>query len=334
MKRFRKGLLLFAFTGMFAYTGAMAVGQSNAAAAQTQSAGLQQSPEGEQYSAELLRQIALEEAEARSSEKAHADRSHLTEIYAYLGNLYANAAMYPKAEDAMRRAIALMKNGPQDQLALELGQLGVLHVQMGDISQADRDEMQALRSREAVGDPIGIALAWNDIAGLYDEEHKFKKAVDFGQKAFAVLANRTDLDPSDRIGVRQTLGYALTSIRNCDQGIPMLKDAVELSISNFGKENPKLGYPEYVLGFGYWHCGDWGRAAEWLDRGTTRMKADFGWDRSLYLNAMRQYSRFLRESGQPEAAVNAETVVNQANALVDARTLIGTTEGFRSPGSR
>ena len=59
----------------------------------------------------------------------------------------------------MRRAIALMKNGPQDQLALELGQLGVLHVQMGDISQADRDEMQALRSREAVGDAIGIALA-------------------------------------------------------------------------------------------------------------------------------------------------------------------------------
>ena len=60
------------------------------------------------------------------------------------------------------------------------------------------------------------------------------------------------------------------------------------------------------------------------------MKADFGWDRSLYLNAMRQYARFLRESGQLEAAVNAEAVVNQADAVVDARTLTGMTEGFRS----
>ena len=114
----------------------------------------------------------------------------------------------------------------------------------------------------------------------------------------------------------------------------MLKDAVELSISSFGDDSPKLGYPEYVLGFGYWHCGEWGRAAEWLNRGTTRMKADFGWDRSLYLNAMRQYARFLRQSGQLEAAISAETVVNQADALVDARTLSGMAQGFRSAGAR
>jgi tetratricopeptide (TPR) repeat protein len=328
MNRFLTGFLIFVLPG------SIASGQSNTTTAPTHDTSSLQSPEVGSHSAEVLRQIANAETEARSGEKAHADRGHLIEIYAYLGNLYANAAMYPKAEDAMRRAIALMKNGPQDQLALELGQLGVLHVQMGNIGHAERDEMQALRSREAVGDPVGIALAWNDIAGLYDEKHEFKKAVDYGQKAFAVLANRTDLDPDDRIAVRQTLGYALTSVRNCDKGIPMLKDAVELSISSFGDDSPKLGYPEYVLGFGYWHCGEWGRAAEWLNRGTTRMKADFGWDRSLYLNAMRQYARFLRQSGQLEAAISAETVVNQADALVDARTLSGMAQGFRSAGAR
>ncbi len=299
-----------------------------------QSSAPTQSTTAESDNSELLRQIAELEAEARTSEHGHADRNRLIEIYEHLGNFYANAGMYLKAEGAMRRAIPLMKNGPQGELASELGQLGVLHVQMKSIGQAERDEMQALRVREALGDQIGIALSWNDIAGLYDEQHKFTKAVDYGQKAYDVLANRTELKPDDRIAVRQTLGYALTAIRNCDVGIPMLKDALELSISSFGPEDPKLGYSEYLLGFGYWHCGEWGRAADWLERGTTRMKADFGWNRSLYLNAMQQYARFLRESGQLEAAVNAETVVNQADAVVDARTLTGMTKGLRSASSK
>jgi tetratricopeptide (TPR) repeat protein len=327
MNRFLTGLLMFALTVL---PGTIASGQSNAVGTLVQSSAPPQSTTVESDNSESLRQIAELEAEARSSEHGQADRNRRIAIYVHLGNLYANAGMYLKAEGAMHRAIPLLKNGPQDELALELGQLGVLHVQMKNIDQAHRDEMQALRVREAIGDPIGIALTWNDIAGLYDEEHKFRKALDYGQKAYAALANRTELEPDDRIAVRQTLGYALTATRNCDVGIPILKDALELSISSFGPENSKLGYAEYVLGFGYWHCGEWGRAADWLERGTTRMKADFGWNRSLYLNAMRQYARFLRESGQLEAAVNAEAVVNQADAVVDARTLTGMTEGFRS----
>ncbi len=319
---------------MIALAGAIAAGQSNTAAPQTQSASSQQSTEREPHSVEMLRQIALLEEAARSNEKTDADPSHLIAIYVDLGGLSANAGMYRKAEDAMRRAVALMKGVPQDQLALELGQLAVLHVQMGEMGQADRDEMKALRIREALGDPVGTALTWKDIAGLYDEKHQFKKAVEYGNKAYAVLANRTDVSPYDRVSVRQMLGYALTASHNCDQGLPMLKDAVELSINSFGEGSPRLGYTEYALGHGYWQCGERSRAAEWLDRGTTRMKADFGWDRSLYLNAMRQYSRFLREGGQLEAALSAEAVVNQANAIVDARTLSPATEGFRPAGAR
>jgi tetratricopeptide (TPR) repeat protein len=327
MIRLLTGVLLLAAAGM------TATSQLKAVIAPGQDGGSAQSTSWKFDKPQLLQLIALNEKAARDGESQPVDRKQLIMIYSNLGILYEDAGLYLKAEEAMSRAIELLRNGPQDQLAGEIGQLAVLHASMGKMRQAEKDEMHALQIRRAVGDPMGIALAERDLADLYVQQRKFAKASELAAEAFEVLADRQDVSLFDRLTSRQTLGFTLTRIRNCEQGIQLLKDALALARSSAEVDLKSLGYAEYLLGFGYWNCSDSDHAAIWLEQGTTDMKGGFGWDQALYLNAMREYARFLRENGEQEAAVSAEAIVHQAEAVIDASALAGKAEGFRSAGS-
>jgi len=328
MLRLLTGVLLSVLAGL------TAIGQSHANAATDQSQRSAQPANSQSYKAEMLRSIALNEAAMRAAEASHAHRKRLAAIDANLGILYQDAGMFQKSENAIQRAIVLLQDGPQDQLAAEVERLAVLHLAMNKTRQAEEDEMRDMRIRETIADPVGIALAQSALAGLYDEERKFAKALPYAQESFAVLADRAGVSVADRIGARQTLGIALTGTRSCARGIAVLNDAVELAKRSPGVDNERMGYSEFVLGSGYWHCGDRGHAAEWLQRGTTDMRAGYGWDQAMYLNAMRQYARFLRENGQQQAADSAEAVVHQAEGVVDAGALTGRAAAFRSAGTQ
>jgi len=317
-----KGILVFIMAG------SMAAGEARAAIA-PQQANPAENETQQSEPAKLMQQIALYERAARSAETLHVERTTMSRIYSRLGDFYANAGLFLKAEDAMKRAVGDMKEGPRAELALEYAQLGVVHVEMGKTREGEKDEMKALRIRETMGDPILVAFTQSDLAGLYSIEQKFKKAVEYAQKAYEVLGDRSAVSVDDRVQVRLSLGFALTAVRSCGKGLPILKDALDLARSSPAEPGRKMGYAEYVLGYGYWHCGDNDRASAWLQRGTTDMKADFGWDRSLYVNAMSQYAKFLRTTGQLAAAQSAEAVVNQADAVVDARSMTGMSDGFR-----
>ncbi len=327
MNRLLTGVLLSAVACM------PAASQSSVPAATEQKTGSEQTADWHFDKPEVLRLIALNEAAAQDGEATHADRKRLVIIYSNLGVLYTDAGMLLKSENAIRRAIVLLANGPQDQLADEIGQLAVLHMAMDQVRQAERGELQALQIREGVADPVGIALAESDLASLYGLERKFPKALDYSERAYDVLADRQDVGLPNRIGVRQTLGFALTSMRNCDRGIEVLKDALDLAKSSPGPGSLSVGCSEYVLGVGYWHCSDRDHAAEWLERGTTDMRAEYGWAHAMYVNAMKQYARFLRANGQRGAAASAEAVVHQAESVVDVNALTGRAQGFRSSPS-
>jgi tetratricopeptide (TPR) repeat protein len=281
---------------------------------------------------EVMQLIRLNEAEVQKNEKADGDRKGLMIAYSNLGILYSEAGMPFKAEEAMKRTIALLGDGPKVQLADEMAQLAVVHVAMNKVKQAEKDVSGALQLREKVGEPVGIALAESALAGFYEEEGKYAKALDLSEKAYAALANHGEMETHDRIEIRHTLGFALTATGNCTRGIGILQDARTIARDSPELSLPTLGFAEYVLGVGYWRCGDRINASRWLDRGTTDMKADFGWDRALYLSAMQQYARFLRKDGQLEAAVSAEAIVNQAKSVVDANTLADGAQGVRASG--
>ena len=314
-----------------AVAGTAALGQSNQAAVPEQPASSPKPPTWLKDKAEVLRVIDLDEAEVRRDESARGDRKRLARNYSELGVLYLDAGMGLKADDAFRRAIALLKDGPQDQLANELEQLAVLQSAMNEMRQAEKNELNVLHIRQTLADPVGVALSQNMIAGIYDVERKFAKARDYAEKAYDGLAGRSDVGAQDRIEVWHTLGFALTGLHDCGRGIGVLKDALEMARSSPGWGDASLGYSEYILGIGYWHCGDQDHAAVLLQRGTTDLRAEFGWNRATYVYAMKQYALFLRQDGQLQEAAAAAAVVHQAESVVDASTLVGRTEPSNPP---
>ena len=277
---------------------------------------------------ELMRRISLYEDAERSAERTHPGMESMLKIYQNLAALYEDAGMYARSEDQMHREIAMLRSGPQDELAAAIGHLGVLHIAMGDLRQAEKEGLEALGVRQRVGDPVGIALAWCDLADVYIKQKQFKKALDYAQRAMTVLADDPKVDVGDRVGVRQTLAYALCGLKECGQAIPMLKDAVELEKSSYGGKSLLTGTGWFLLGYAYWQNGDMADAAEWMGRGTARMKVELGWGHILYVNAVTQYAKFLRQRGQVEEAMSEERELRQMLSVVDARTLTASSSAF------
>lgn len=305
-----------------------AAAQANVSAMPQPASSAMETPAGQPDKQSLLDRIALDEATTRQAEQADLAAATIAKLYEHLESQYADAGLYLKAEDAAHRAIAYLKDGSQNELAEEYTQAAILDVLMKNTKQAERDEMQALRVRKEIGDPVSIARTWKDLAGLYDVEEKFPKALGYAEQAYAVLADRPDVSADNRVAIRQAFGLALTATRQCARGIPVLQDSVAILESSEGEIGLGVGYGQYLLGIGYWHCGDRDHAAEWLERGTTRMRADYGWQQTIYVDAMRHYADFLRSTGQMEAAATAEAVINQADAVVDAQSLAGRAESF------
>jgi len=313
MTWFRKSMLMVALAMLtLGVVEALADGQQIVEGAQQVAAGGARIASEFPDKPELMRRIGVWEALARKAETTHADAASMVKIYSNLGNLYEYAAIYPKAEEAMRREVSLLQAGPQDQLADALSHLATLHIVMGDPRAAEREQLAALRVREAAGDPQGIALTWNDLADFYIHQRQSKKALDYAQKAMDALGDNPKVDADGRIAVRQTLAYAL-----CEN-----------------HQSMQVGMAYFVLGDLSWKRGDMVNASEWMRRGTDRMKVDLGWGHTLYVNAMAEYARFLRERGQTEAATSAEREVRQAQSVVDARSLVGSANAFLSTGPK
>lgn len=282
----------------------------------------------------LLHQIAIYEAAAQRAETLHADRKTLANIYERLADLYTDGRMFPKSEDAMRRAILLLKDGPQNKLADEISRLSMLHSAMGMFKEAEKDQKRELAVREAVGDPVGIALAWNDMAALYYAQRKFKNANEYAEKAYAVLANEPSVPVEARIAVRQALAFSLCGVHSYQRAIPILEDAFALAEGAFGEDSLHTGVEAFMLGYIYWKSGDTRNAAVFMARGIASMKADLGWGQAIYVNAMTYYARFLRENGQSEQAASAERELSRFQDVVDARSFTGMSSAFLPPAQR
>ena len=324
--------LLTAFT--IALACAATQGETDKAALSQLSADASVRPTETLDKQEVFRRIGIYEDIARNADSLHLDRSMTINVYKNLGGLYEMAGMYPRAEAAMKRALEWMKDGPQDDLAEELHQFSTLHSIMGNLRQSEKDQAQALAVREKIGDPVGIALTWIDMAAIYYQGRQYKKALEYAQKSYDVLGNRTDLKPSNHIAVLQTMAFILCGSRQCGKAIPIMREAVDESRNAFGPDSLSAAAQGFALGYVYWQSGDTADAGEWMRRSLPHMKVEVGWGQLIYINGMRGYARFLRETGQREAASIAESEVHRIESVVDARTL--TTRGgeFLSAGTR
>lgn len=275
---------------------------------------------------ELIREIDVNETALHAAMSAHAANVAQARIYCNLGALYADAALYLKSEDAMIHAVALLHDGPGDRLADATSSLAMLHNLMGDSGRAEKEELQAIHIRETLGEPVGLALARSDLAGVYLKQGKFKKAVGPAQQAVDTLAASSAKGPVQLISAQQRLALALCGIHQCDQAVNVFRNAADLSTASYGPDSLMAGITTYFLGYFYWKDGNLDAAAEAMRRGTNRMRLDMGWGHSIYVDAMAHYAQFLRERGMTDAASAAEREVRKATDVVDVRALAARSE--------
>lgn len=284
---------------------------------------------GVAFKQELMSRIARYEEAVRKAESAHVASVELGNLYRELGLLYEDAAAWERSEAAMKHAISLLEHSsePSGDLATALSDLGNLHIAMGKFRESEKEESEALKLRQDLGDRLQIARSWYDLAALYLKKQKFEKARDFARLAEAEFATNGKASAQDRIYVRLALAEALCSLKDCASTIPMLKAALEEAKATLSPEELTVGFSDFLLGYAYWKSGEMSLAGEYLERGTTLMSAQLGWGHPAYLAALKHYAQFLRENQRTEAANVVERRIRQTQAVVDVHS-IQTSQGM------
>ncbi|HXE06809.1 MAG TPA: hypothetical protein VN612_02855 [Acidobacteriaceae bacterium] len=269
----------------------------------------------------ILGEIKVCEDARRKAEAGHAAPATLAKMDVLAGSLYEDIRAYPEAEALLQHAVKELRGAPPAELGNALGELAALHIAMDEHGKAEKESRESLALFEQAGDVKGVAMAHVDLANAEIDNRHFAQAVDDAQKAMTVLADDPATDIVERIAVRQTLGFALGGAGRCSEAMPVLKNAMEIAGTAYGQDSLAVGVEKYLMGRTAWNCGDMVDADAWMGKGIARMKVDLGWGHMVYLSAVSQYAKFLRERGQKEEAAAEEREIRMANAVVDARTI-------------
>jgi tetratricopeptide (TPR) repeat protein len=264
----------------------------------------------------------LEDA-ARRGEANGEPNIDLGKIYAQLGLLYQDVALWARAEAALERAIQLLRRdeASKRELAKAISELGNLHVEMGRLRESEKEGQEALRVAEELGDKLVIAQSWDDLAGLALAQHKYERARDFAQKAVAEFVANERSKPFDVISARYTLALADCNLGDYGHAIPLLSDAVDEAKTKMPARDLPAGFGEFLLGYALWKSGNTSAAGAHLEEGIAIMKEQLGWGHPVYLRVLGHYAQYLRETRRVEAANDVMREIRRAEAVVDVRSL-------------
>lgn len=311
-------LAIFISTG--AFFGQSLLGENNQAAPATD---VQQNQLYALSQEQRLKKIAQYEDAVHRAESSHIKGAFAGKTYAALAVLYEDAAMYPQSEIAYHRAISILSHTsePDSVLATIFSNLSGLHMEMGKLHDAKKEELKALRIREANGDRFAIARSWSNLAVLYLGLGQFEQSRDFAQKAASEFFSDKQADVTYRLAALFTLSQATCGIKDCQSAIPALQDAIALAKRTFQPNDIALGVGYFLLGYADWRSGNLPDASDNMKQGISIMDHQFGWGHPAYLAAMKKYDEFLRENHHEEEAKTVESRIQQINSVVDVRTL-------------
>jgi tetratricopeptide (TPR) repeat protein len=275
------------------------------------------------FKQDLLHKVALEESAIRQAESAHATNVELCKLYVQLGLLYQDVALWEKSEAVLEHAVSLLRHTAEQSanLASALSELGNLHLAMGKLGECEKEELEALSLRQAVGDRLRIARSWSDLSALYLNKRKFVQARDFAQQAVAEFVTNAQAEVLDRMAARISLSEALCYLKDCPSAIPLLKAVLDEAKATLQPDSFAIGESDFILGYAYWKAGDISEAEEHMKRGAAVMNVQLGWGHPVYLKALACYAQFLRENHRVDAANVVEGRIRQAEAVVDVRSL-------------
>jgi tetratricopeptide (TPR) repeat protein len=275
------------------------------------------------FKQKLTHRIALEEAAVRQAVSAHATNVELSKTYMRLGVSYSDSAQWERSEAVIEYAVSLLRHTSVagGDLATAITQLASVHLLMGKLRESEREDEEALRLREGIGDQLQIARSRSDLAILYLAKHKYEKARDLARQAEAEFVTDGRSTSSDRMTARFTLSEALCSLKECSSVIPLLKATLDEAKATLRPDDFSLSLSTFLLGYAYWKSGNMSEAEKYLKRGIVQMNTQLGWGHPAYLKALKCYAQFLHENQQAEAANVVERQIRQAEAVVNVHSI-------------
>ena len=287
------------------------------------------------FKRDVLQRITLLEAQARDAEASNAGDIKVARIYLEIGIMCEDVARWDQSEVALKRAIFLFRstNESKGELPTAMTQLGSMYVAIGRLREAEKEELEALKMREALNNRLWIARSWADLAALYLAKNKFTTARDYEQKALAEFVVNGGADAFDKVSARYGLALALCSTKECPSAIPLLKNAIDEA----GSALPNkflVGFGKYLLGYAYWKSGNMEDAGPLMRQGTDAMGELLGWGHPSYVASLRHYAKYLREDKNVAAADVVESRIRQAEAIVDAHSIQANRGVFSLAGLR
>jgi tetratricopeptide (TPR) repeat protein len=264
----------------------------------------------------------FEDAARRGEANRDADVD-VGKIYGQLGLIYQDVGQWARAEDALKRAVLLLRRDEtsKKELVTAIGDLGNLHVVMGKLRDSEKEDQEALRLAEELGDKVAIAQSWDNLAALALAQHKYERARDFAQKAAAEFVANERSEPFDVISARYTLALADCHLGDYGHAIPLLTDAVDEAKTKMQARDLPAGFGEFLLGYALWKSGDTSAARAHLEEGIAVVKEQLGWGHPVYLRMLGHYAQYLRETRRVEAANDVMREIRRTEDVVDVRSL-------------
>ena len=222
-----------------------------------------------------------------------------------LAILYQDAARYPDAERAYRKAIAMLKSKDRSTLAAALDHMGTMYVERGKFAKAEPLERKALAMRQDANDTEGIGTSYAHLATLSYGLHDLASAEADAEMAVSLLvpehadaAQQSNATPEEKMSALIDLSLVQCAQGNCAAAIRDLSRALRLAHANYPINSIAVGFIDFLLGYAHWRGGDNNTAAILMKCGTTEMQTQLGWGHPTYIAALKQYRTFLSQRGE------------------------------------
>jgi signal transduction histidine kinase/CheY-like chemotaxis protein/Flp pilus assembly protein TadD len=166
------------------------------------------------------------------------DSNRMALAHNRMGVIYNAMGDPVKALENYNQAMAFQQTSPKVtplNKALVYNNLGILYEDDGDNDRAEQWYLKAVEMYKGIDSKPNEFNLWNNIAILYDHQHRYEESLATMAKAEAMLGDLGDFGSKAMVGINT--GNTLVHAGRAAESIPRFKDALD----NFAKEKNPYG---------------------------------------------------------------------------------------------
>ncbi len=173
------------------------------------------------------------------------DDARLAETLNNLGNLYFNLDLYPEAENAIKRALAIREKagGPDGLLVADsLNDLGMIYLTEGKMNDAKPliERALAIREKGLKADDEDIASSLQNMASLYHKEGKLKESMAALKRALYIRKRALGPEHLDVATTYNSLGVQHQMLGENGEAKQCYEHAREIIDKLYGDQHPSM----------------------------------------------------------------------------------------------